>query len=200
MNRLHFDSETHTYWMDGVAVPSVTQVLKEMGLIDTSWYTPEDARFGNFVHETTAMFDRGELDEDTLDPMLRPYLDAWQSFLTAVSMDVIDIEQPVFNEVYRFAGTPDRVVILDAIPTVIEIKTGATLPWHVLQTAGYALCCSRWVARTLVYLGADGKFRIGPPGNSSDGDIFLSFLACRNWCQRNGVKAAWKPSPSARPT
>ena len=34
---LTFDSVTHTYLLDGEKVPSVTEILKGAGFIDTTW-------------------------------------------------------------------------------------------------------------------------------------------------------------------
>ena len=44
--RVTFDKETHIYKIDGVVVPSNTQILSETGLVDSSWYTQEGADRG----------------------------------------------------------------------------------------------------------------------------------------------------------
>src|SRR5262245_2178024 len=69
---LEFDPTTHTYRVDGVRYPSVTQVLERVGIIDYS-YIPAPTREmalarGSAVHAWTAHDDRTHqtLDLDAL--------------------------------------------------------------------------------------------------------------------------------------
>ena len=58
---IQFDEAAHVYTVAGVERPSVTQILKDAGLIDTTWYTDEARQRGRAVH-LAAQF----LDEDDL--------------------------------------------------------------------------------------------------------------------------------------
>jgi hypothetical protein len=68
---LEFDAATHTYRLDGELVPSVTTVLKSVGLVEYS-HIPQDvlqaaAHRGTAVHYALELLDRGELDYESLD-------------------------------------------------------------------------------------------------------------------------------------
>ncbi len=148
-----FDPIKHEYAISGRAVPSVTQVLQRAGLIDDSWFTEDSRERGTFVHEATALFDRGELDFDRLDPALVGYVEAWQMFRALVPVKFDLIEVPMWSEEYRFAGTIDR-----AWPGhVLDIKTGAFPAWMPLQLGGYSILYPAQHACG-VRLGSDGKF------------------------------------------
>jgi hypothetical protein len=61
---LELNRETHTYTPN---LPSVTTILKSVGLIDASFYTIEGRERGSAVHLACEYFDQGDLDEDTLE-------------------------------------------------------------------------------------------------------------------------------------
>ena len=69
---LDFDPKSHTYRVGRLVLPSVTQILETVRIIDYShipWPTREMALFrGSWVHEATAMDDRGESWLDPLHP------------------------------------------------------------------------------------------------------------------------------------
>ena len=70
--QLVFEPGAHKYTLDGVALPSVTTVLKGVGLIDYSMI-PQDvllkaSRRGTAVHQALEYFDREELDEMSVAP------------------------------------------------------------------------------------------------------------------------------------
>ena len=66
MNNLQFRAEDHSYHVNGVRLPSVTEILKDVGLIDTTFFAPEHAERGTRVHEATVFWDETGMDDDTL--------------------------------------------------------------------------------------------------------------------------------------
>jgi hypothetical protein len=136
---MHFDEATHTYTIGGKPVPSVTGVLKEAGLIDTTWYSPEAAQRGTFVHQACALYDRDELDVDALDPQLSPYLEAWVKFRQQSQVALAIIEQPFYSLEHGFAGTVDRAWLDGKHFVVCDIKSGPLPKWLPLQLAGYSI-------------------------------------------------------------
>ncbi len=157
---LTFDPASHTYTKDGRVLPSVTQILQASGIVDTTWFTEEAAWRGSVVHECCQLDDEGDLDESTVPEEAKGYLDAWRLFKAQVPMNFISIEQPLCSGLY--AGTPDR----DAEWAVVDIKTGAILPWVGLQLAAYTelLATNRDAAfrfqRYAVRLGKDGRYNV----------------------------------------
>ena len=153
-----FDASTHTYRIGGKTVPSVTQVLDEVGWVDKSWFTPEGTARGTKVHEILAASDHGM--EVTFDAELEGYVRAWETFrrfITAFG----GVEVQMYSKTYGLAGTIDRV----RQNIITEIKTGAPMWWHVYQLGGYQLLLNEngnpgSYSGECVYLSKDGSFRV----------------------------------------
>jgi hypothetical protein len=181
---LTFDPDIHRYTFDGVVLPSVTQILQGVGLINFDGIDPQivqqAASFGTAVHEMTALDDIGDLDEQSLDSNLLPYLEAWRTFRGAMKFDAI--EQPMANRIFDFAGTPDRIGHL-VKPTIFDIKTGTTVyPSTALQLAGYAILSGITSARRIVIqLLPTGKFKLTEYTDRKDREIFLAALSVYKW-------------------
>jgi hypothetical protein len=192
MNNLTFNAEDHSYYLDGVRLPSVTQILRGVGLIDFSHVPPErleaSMKFGTAVHRACELYDFNNLDEASLDPALRPYLDAWIKCRKDTMMIIEAIEEKVVSVKYRFAGMLDRRVVMDKCG-ILDIKTSVDIsPATKLQLAGYELAynemagnknrsCRRWV----VLLKDDGTYKIEEHKNKGDANIFLSVLSIYNF-------------------
>lgn len=186
---LEYDDAKHEYRLNGRRVPSVTQVLKLAGIIDDSWYTSDACTRGTYVAQATEWYDRGELDEASLDPALRPYLDAWDKFLVDTRCEVYAIEERVCNEVYCYAGTLDRRIKIGDAEYIIDIKTGSEERWHPLQTSAYARCFhDRHLFRASVYLKDDGTYTRRNHTDCTDGAIFMAAAAVANWKLNHGGK------------
>lgn len=182
MPHIEFDENAHTYTVDGTQYPSVTTVLKSAGLIDTKWFTEEGRDRGTYVSQATAWWELNQLDNDSLDPELEPYLSAWVQFLHDSEIDVQQIEHPVCHPM-GFAGTPDRVVFHPTLgSTVIDIKTGGKSTWHALQLAAYAECLGPRFCRMNVYLSPDCySVYIHDTPQQRDFDVFRCALGIHNW-------------------
>ena len=76
-----FEPEGHVYTWNGRRLPSITQILKAEGFIDTSHYDEWSRDKGSMVHLACHYDLAGELDEDTLDDEIRPYLAAFRKFM-----------------------------------------------------------------------------------------------------------------------
>jgi hypothetical protein len=142
---LTFEAETHTYALDGIAVPSVTGILKWAGLIDFSHlpaFVLERAQArGTAVHAAIHYFNERDLDVAGFAsefPDYVGYLDAWRAFCAERRFT------PVLNEIrlasrrYRVAGTADCFGVLDGEAVLLDFATGR--PQDVckdLQTAAY---------------------------------------------------------------
>src|SRR5579864_332776 len=63
---------------------------------------------------------------------------AWENWAKSVDLKVIFIEQVVYSETYRFAGTLDLFAEVNGVPTVIDWKTGKKVYAEAhLQNAAY---------------------------------------------------------------
>lgn len=169
MADLVLDPETHTYRLDGKPLLSVSEILRSAGIAPASEFTNRKIEYakdlGTYVHQACALDDRGELDEDSLDEAIRPYLAAWRAFREQERPEWLAIEQPLASECGNWAGTPDRVALFPEHETtrhIVEIKSGEMKKWHRIQAQGYLELIGEAIEgwRTLVYLKADGTFMI----------------------------------------
>ncbi len=187
---LEFDAATHTYRLDGELIPSVTTVLKSVGLVEYAMIPQEvlqaAAHRGTAVHTALEYLDREELDRSTVDPSIEGYVVAYERFVRDSNFIPLHIEHRVFHGNYRYAGTLDRTGYLGDSLTVLDFKTGLVLPGHAIQLAAYANCLvmPRRFRRIALQLSGDGTYRVHeyPLGTiQRDIDLFLAALACFNF-------------------
>lgn len=184
---LTFDAATHTYRWDDRVVPSVTQVIRESGLYDASWYKPEDALRGTYVHDACRFADENDLG--SVDPRIQGYVDAWLKFKreSGFSCQPGGIERMFVNEAYGYAGTIDRDCKLGPADATLDIKTGQPAAWHAIQTAAYRQGSHSMALRVCVYLSDDGRYKLVRHTDTNDFNVFLAALAVRNWKHNKGL-------------
>lgn len=131
-----FDATTHTYKIDGGAVPSVTQVLSDLlpGWQASEWYLQR----GTAVHACCAMIARGVAF--THDPAIDGQVMACRRFFREVRPRVLvgTTERSLFSTRYKFGGTMDLAALIGKDRTIIDWKAsfGAALPY---QLAAYSI-------------------------------------------------------------
>ena len=154
---------------------SVTQILTITKQINAQWFTPESARRGQIVHDLTEVYDRGE--PLNIPSELAGYLDAYATFLAQARPVYLDSEVQCIDIDRRFAGRIDRVCAdLFGEPGHIDFKTGAPLPWHGEQLAGYNILRPTGV-RWACYLSRTGKYRLKRYDDPADYTKFFHHLA-----------------------
>ena len=122
---LTFDEATHTYTLDGIRLPSVTEVTRFCAYdykSDRPWLAEAAARRGTAVHEACALIDYGEEPEKT--PEIAGYLKAYRRFLKDWKPEWKLIECPIADRDMKMAGTMDRFGIIHNAPAILDIKTG----------------------------------------------------------------------------
>lgn len=192
--KLTFDQETHTYWYGNKKVPSVTSIIKP--LIDFQ-NIPENilnraSSFGTAVHFACELFDKNDLDEDSLNERIVPRLDAWKNFISDYKVKWEKIEEKVFHENLFYAGTLDRVGEVNGIKCIVDIKTSL----KVHPAAGVQLCAyqnalkdgfSTIKKRLVVQLKKYGEYTITEFKDPLDLSVFLSLLTMKNWCESRNI-------------
>lgn len=143
-----FDEETHTYTVDGVVVPSVTQICEPItaGKYPPSGVVEQAARRGSRIHELCALYDMDALP-DEFEGDLLPYVQAWANFCRDYSPEWLYIEKPMYcgitikaadhYEERIVAGTLDRLGVVGGKTVVVDIKTAQSLD----RPAKIALAC-----------------------------------------------------------
>jgi hypothetical protein len=155
-----FEREGHKYWTEsGIVLESTTQILSSEGFINTAFYDDWSRDRGSMVHLATHYDDIGELDEESLDPVIVPYLEAWRKFKRESGFVVEQSEVPMMSTVYKYAGTPD---VIGHFP-------------------------SGNLKRAAVELHGDGTYKLVPFTDRQDVNLWLSVLAIHNW-KRNNLK------------
>jgi len=186
--------ENHKYSVGDKSLVSVTHVIKSEGLAgDTSHWNDAARDRGTFVHQVCEWYDLGKLDEETLDPGLVPYLQAYKRFKEHQDPHWYVIEGMRCDMTLRYAGTIDRAGFIKAskFPIVCDLKSGSPAPWHRVQTAAY----KRLVAKDLpegiiwrycLYLHDDGTYKLDKLSldDSEDWGVFVAALAAHQWKQR----------------
>ena len=205
MSTLVFRESDHSYHLDGRELPGITRVLRDVGIGDLDVDDPViayAAERGKAVHEATALDDRGELDEASVDPVVRPYLDAWRRFRGESGFRPIPslIEVPLARSDLGFAGTPDRCGWLGQIPIVLEIK--ATSQLH--RRVGLQLGAQQMLAWTTEEFGAvvpnairrfsvrlcpdeNPPYRLQEFKDPEDRNVFLAALRVEQWKRKEGA-------------
>jgi hypothetical protein len=185
---LTFDPVAHEYRVDGSRVPGVTSVLRP--LVDFS-RVPADvlaakADLGRRVHLACQLHDENDLDETSVEPDVAPYLAAYRRFLAETGATVVENERQVFDRVWRFAGTLDRVMLLDGRKVLLDLKTSLVTPATVgAQTAAYlhALDDLAVTRRAALRLRPDGTYRLDALNDPNDWSVFLAALTLHRYAE-----------------
>lgn len=184
---LEFRQAEHRYFLRGRELPSVTAVLKGAGLVEDAFYTEESRLRGQYVHAACEMLDQDDLDFDTLDPTIHPYVVAYQRFLAVARPSWELIEHRVCDETRGYAGTLDRAgIIYGGRKVILDIKTGTVAPFVGPQTAAYRRCLPEphvW-GRAALNLRADGTFTFIDLTDRHDEAVFIAALTLVQWKQR----------------
>ena len=167
-----FDPDTHTYTIEGVAVPSVITVCRFLSYdqkSDKPWLAKQAADRGTRIHAACCAIDYGCAVEDTEG--IEGYLLAYRRFLKDYRPDWEGIEYLTGNLELGLAGTIDRWgTLYDGTPVIVDIKTGAALRDAPLrgQLTGYKRLLSndrvRFHAEKLyaLHLKRDGTYTFRP--------------------------------------
>ena len=211
MNRftklLEFDEQKHEYNVLGTKLPSVTEIIGPLTYtkyrVDNA--VVEQAAFrGSMIHALTAAYDRGDLDEDgevAVDVGL--YLMAWISFCHDYQPKWEYIEIPMATR--TFAGTIDRVGVIDGKRVVVDIKTTSAMDRAnkialVTQLYGYSQLCAEndvqvdYDNSIGVQLKNDGKYSVIRTGAVSQK---YQFNPAELWCQLRFLNTLLKGEKNA---
>jgi hypothetical protein len=187
MSEILFEPISHKYFLGDSELPSVTQILGDLNFIDSSYFTEESRRRGEYVHSATEFDDRGSLDDASVDSTILSYLSAWRRFKRENSVKIYEIEKIVGSPIYRYAGTLDRIVELNGFKAILDIKSGAVGKATGLQTAGYEIGYNsdQSLKRFAVQLKNDGSYKLHPFTDRDDRKIFLSAVSVWHWINKN---------------
>jgi len=119
---LEFFPESHTYFVDGVPIPSVTTIIDKLtGLYGKipEFVLKRAQNLGTAVHMATEYYDKG-IKMNPLHPEVVPRLEAWKKFRKDYDLEFKYIEQSMYSERLWYCGTMDRCTT----DTIVDVKTG----------------------------------------------------------------------------
>lgn len=142
---IEFDAEKHIYKVDGVRVPSVSEVtecLHRMAYKDAPPDLMEMAAIrGTTVHEATVALDaEGEV---SISGDLAPYLQAYAQFLEDHEPKWLKTEWRV-NHGLEYAGTLDRYGMFNGSHCILDIKTTSRIGRETKALYNAAQNLYRW--------------------------------------------------------
>jgi hypothetical protein len=207
--RFSFCEQTHVYRVEDpfnkrcFDVPSVTGILERAGLCENYSQVPagvlERKRIiGAYCAKAIHLWQRRELDLDSLDSQVAPYFQGYLAFLKDSGFEVKYTERRVvgFWNGLWWAGTLDVEGDWQREPWVVDVKCTAELyPWHPFQTAGYALCLPKPPRPPFRY--KRGTLQLRPDGSyarpkehkvGADEETFLAALRLEWERRRRGIR------------
>ncbi len=189
------DDDSHTYTLDGVVIPSVTQILAPFKSFDG---IPEailnhKREVGTAVHYACELDVLGTLDEATVHEEVAGYLAGFRLWRAQGGFEIVETESYVHHPRLRYAGQLDLIGLRTAQRDrwLIDIKTAATHSdlWR-LQTAGYLACRADAGAlkRAVLQLMPTGKYRWHPydrPEHAADAHAWVAAASLHHWMKAN---------------
>ncbi len=163
---VEFDEATHSYYVDGELVISTTQVFRDAGMIDTTWFKEFHRWRGSETHKAIATWNKaGNIDRRKVDPRIRPYLDAALKWQKEHGFTPMYVEHRVYDPIFNVCGT------LDALGHFQDGKVDVLLDWKTndwkmgqlctkwqLASYGHAFAPKEVFRRIEVVLGPDGNY------------------------------------------
>lgn len=170
---LKFYDERHRYTLNDEEIPSVSEISRFASREiygDITQYTLDNAcSRGSAVHKYTEILDKyGECEagEDVI-----PYITAYIQFRKDYGISEYEaIEKSLASSTMKYAGTLDRVGVIDGKRAILDIKTSAVVqkPLAMIQLNGYK---KLWEennsdkpieALYILHLKKDGRYKLLP--------------------------------------
>jgi hypothetical protein len=177
-----FDEASHTYRLEGIILPSITQVLGAVGITHDDFYDEASRVRGTAVHRACWFLTENDLDWKTVSPGIEPYVRAYERFLKESGFKAIWCEKAMAHPHLQFAGTPDLYGTWDGKdkPIVLDIKTGEPGAGAKAQTAAQAILCRDngfpVTGRGALRLTKEGTYKVIPYDDPEDEAAFMCAL------------------------
>lgn len=188
--------------------PRVTEIIHAAGIGPDYGSIPEHIRaerlghaslIGTATHRAIDLLEEGDLDENSLHPLVAPRVAAYQRFVADTGYRRIRGEFEVRSLRWRYVGHPDSIGWLGAERIGIDAKAVAAFDpdYTAIQAkGGYGIAYNeefpsepigRWFG---LHLRADGTYRFEPLTKADAEQLFLAALLCWHERARRGIKDA----------
>ena len=178
---------------------SVSSVIKRSGMIDTTWFTAQGAENGTRRHQVIEFDGEGDLEESSVDPSDRGYLDGHRAFIEATGWSSIYIERPIYSAKWECGACPDDIGSFPGDPyhTVLDSKTGSVAYATRYQLAAYVRIANEdYYGGSRVIL---GRCALRLQGNGSYGYIKYHIRDLRKDTEKFEAALALPPTKKETP-
>lgn len=186
------DEERHVYTVDGVVWPGVTRILAPISGYAGIPREVLDAKaaLGRRVHLAVQYDAEDDLDDSTVTPDVRGYVDSWRRFRDAKQPKIIAAEQIVWHPMHRYCGKYDLVLEFDGARWMVDAKSCVQImPAVGPQTAAYQQASgveSGITRRGALQLFPDGSMgKLLPLNDPNDWPTFLACLTVYRFKERH---------------
>ena len=164
---IEFDEASHLYKVNGLLVPSVSQVISDnfYSNFDNVNKTVMDraCSFGKAFHSATQYLDEERLDLNSIDKGLAPYLVNYEKFKKEYIKEYVVIEKMFYSKKLNVCGRIDRVAVMKE-----ESKS----------------------IRRIVVIIRENDYQVIEHKDRSDTNAFISACSLTNWRLVNKIKGA----------
>jgi hypothetical protein len=190
----------HDYYLDGVLTPSMTQILRDSGLIrfdGVPAFILEAARKrGSAVHQLCHYANEDDLDPTSVDDAYRGYLDAWLRCRAERGIRPLLCERRIASRRHRVTGTLDLLCAIDGDGWLLDYATGDPVNCSKnFQTAGYLGLAMEWKSEDRELANVLHRFqrwRRGSVRLRKDGSfLFREYTDVREYARFQILAAAW---------
>lgn len=183
---IEFDEPSHTYRLNGVAVPSVTTVIGAVWTELWDWCNDFAKERGRVVHKAVHYAIKGTLDWDSIDPFLTGYVTAATRALRDLKIDVEHSESRVYSVAYQYAGTLDVLGERNGKRIMLDWKTGDPGLACGLQLAAYVAARTEMTGEVIrerlgIWLHEDSTYDVRAYTDRNDLNYFLAARTVYGW-------------------
>ena len=131
---LFFDERLHHYYFNDKKVPAVSDILVDLGFVNTTFFTEEGRERGKGIHKVIENHCRGA-HCIAIKKEWEPYIQAFKNFEKDCDWKAEYIELAMGCPTY--AGTADQIGKFEGKEAILDVKTGAISAATGLQLAAY---------------------------------------------------------------
>ena len=133
--KVRFDADEHQYSGGGRVYPSVTQILDAAGFGEWKRAIDPDVlerarQRGTAVHAACEYINEGDLDWDSLDPEIRPYVEAYAEWKEQTAFRIDFVEPRMIHRKLGFAGTADIIGTINGSIAIPDLSPASSASRH----------------------------------------------------------------------
>lgn len=148
---MEYNEEKHEYSENGIIIPGVTTVMKDVGIIDYSIFATPGR--GTRIHKIMENSIKNILDWNNITDEEIELIHRFKEITECFRFK--DAEIKLHNTIYNYAGTADFM----GGDCVGELKTGKPEKWHELQLSAYVYA-AKLEKGVLIYLNEKNPIKV----------------------------------------